>query len=126
MEKHEKAARPIARTLGIDGIHRTSFLVCELAGQVCPTLNYSGGHLHWLVNGGHNNISAITGIFKSAVGKFLEMGRVSRPRTVTTRDVERPTGLRFFSAVPEEVAEALRDHLDEVYVPVPKSRKRTK
>jgi DNA/RNA endonuclease G (NUC1) len=38
---------------------------------------------------------------------------------VTTREVERLTGLWFFS-------EALRDHFDEVYVPVPKSRKRSK
>lgn len=45
---------------------------------------------------------------------------------VTTRAVEKLTGLRFFSAVSEEVAEALQDHLDEVYVPAPKSRKRTK
>jgi len=45
---------------------------------------------------------------------------------LTTRDVERLTGLRFFSAVPEELAEAVRDHLDEVYVSVPKSRKRSK
>jgi DNA/RNA endonuclease G (NUC1) len=45
---------------------------------------------------------------------------------MTARAVEKLTGLRFFSAVPEEVAEALRDHLDEVKVPVPKSRKRSK
>jgi endonuclease G, mitochondrial len=43
---------------------------------------------------------------------------------VKTRAVEELTGLRFFSGVPEEVAEALRDHLDEVYVPVPKARKK--
>ena len=44
---------------------------------------------------------------------------------VTARAVEKLTGLRFFSALrDEEVAEALRDHLDEVYVPVPKSRKK--
>jgi endonuclease G len=42
----------------------------------------------------------------------------------TAREVEKLTGLRFFAAVPEEVAEALRDHLDEVYVPAPKSKKK--
>jgi endonuclease G len=35
---------------------------------------------------------------------------------VTARAIERRTGLRFFQGMPEEVAEALRDHLDEVEV----------
>jgi DNA/RNA endonuclease G (NUC1) len=43
---------------------------------------------------------------------------------VKARAEEKLTGLRFFSGVPEEVAEALRDHLDDVYVPVPKARKK--
>jgi endonuclease G len=42
----------------------------------------------------------------------------------TARAVEKLTGLRFFSQVPEEVASELRDHLDEVYVPAPKSKKK--
>jgi endonuclease G len=45
---------------------------------------------------------------------------------ITTRAVEKLTGLRFFSVVPGEVAEALRDHLDDVSVPAPKTRKRSK
>jgi endonuclease G len=48
----------------------------------------------------------------------------SKYRT-TARAVEKLTGLRFFSAVQDaELADALRDHLDEVYVPAPKSRKK--
>jgi endonuclease G len=40
---------------------------------------------------------------------------------VAPRDIEKRTGLKFFSAVPdEEVAQALRDHLDDVEVRVPK------
>jgi endonuclease G, mitochondrial len=41
---------------------------------------------------------------------------------VTTRQVERLTGLRFFPAVEEDVREALRDHLDKVEVRAPRSR----
>jgi endonuclease G len=41
----------------------------------------------------------------------------------TARKVEKLTGYRFFRNVPEEVAEALRDHLDEVEVKVPGGRK---
>jgi endonuclease G len=43
----------------------------------------------------------------------------------TAREVEKLTGLRFFQNVPDEVAEALRDHRDEVEVRV-KERKRKK
>jgi endonuclease G len=43
----------------------------------------------------------------------------------TARAVEKLTGLRFFSAVPQEVADELRDHRDEVYVPAPKSQKKS-
>jgi endonuclease G len=44
----------------------------------------------------------------------------------TAREVEKLTGFRFFRNVPEEVAEALRDHRDtvEVRVPVPKRPKK--
>jgi endonuclease G, mitochondrial len=42
---------------------------------------------------------------------------------VTTRAVEKLAGYRFFTNVPEEVAEALRDHLDEVHVPVSQPRR---
>jgi endonuclease G len=35
---------------------------------------------------------------------------------VTARAIEKRTGLRFFGGVPEDVAEALRDHLDEVEI----------
>jgi endonuclease G len=42
---------------------------------------------------------------------------------VTTREVEKLTGYRFFTALPEELAEALRDHLDEVKVRVPPARR---
>jgi DNA/RNA endonuclease G (NUC1) len=41
----------------------------------------------------------------------------------TAREVERLTKLRFFRNVPEEVAEALRDHEDRVEVRVPKARR---
>jgi DNA/RNA endonuclease G (NUC1) len=36
----------------------------------------------------------------------------------TARDVEKLTGFRFFRNVPEDVAEALRDHRDSVVVRV--------
>jgi endonuclease G len=42
----------------------------------------------------------------------------------TARKVEALTGNRFFRDVPEEVAEALRDHLDDVEVPVSTPRYR--
>lgn len=42
---------------------------------------------------------------------------------VTARHVEKLTGYTFFRNVPVEVAEALRAHVDEVEVRVPKSRK---
>jgi hypothetical protein len=45
--------------------------------------------------------------------------------TVSAREIERLTGFRFFGNVPEEVAEALRDHRDEVEVPI-RERKRRK
>ena len=41
---------------------------------------------------------------------------------VTTREIEKLTGYRFFTALPEELAEALRDHRDEVKVRVPPPR----
>jgi endonuclease G, mitochondrial len=41
---------------------------------------------------------------------------------VTTRQIEKLTGLRFFPKVEEEVREALLDHLDKVEVRVPRSR----
>ncbi len=40
----------------------------------------------------------------------------------TARKVEKLTGLKFFSALPQDLAEALRDHLDEVEVRVPTPR----
>jgi endonuclease G len=43
----------------------------------------------------------------------------------TAREVEKLTGFHFFQNVQEEVAEALRDHRDEVTVRV-KERKRKK
>jgi endonuclease G len=42
----------------------------------------------------------------------------------TARAVEKLTGFRFFSTVPDDVAEELRDHLDDVGVKAPTSRKR--
>jgi endonuclease G len=42
---------------------------------------------------------------------------------MTARKVEKLTGFRFFRNVPAEVADALRDHLDEVKVRVPKGTK---
>ncbi len=41
---------------------------------------------------------------------------------VRARNVERLAGLRFFRDLPSEVADALRDHLDEVHVPVGQPR----
>jgi endonuclease G len=41
---------------------------------------------------------------------------------VTPRAVEKLTGFQFFRSVPEDVASALRDHLDEVYVPYSRPR----
>jgi endonuclease G len=43
---------------------------------------------------------------------------------VTTREVEKLTGLHFFSSLEPELADALRDHLDKVDVPVPRTRKK--
>jgi endonuclease G len=43
----------------------------------------------------------------------------------TAREVEKLTGFRFFRNVPTDVAEALRDHRDEVRVPAPKTSKKT-
>ncbi len=40
----------------------------------------------------------------------------------TAYQAEKLTGLRFFSALPLDLAETLRDHPDEVKVPVPTSR----
>ncbi len=40
----------------------------------------------------------------------------------STRQIERLTGDRFFSNVPEEVAEALRDHVDDVDIPASNPR----
>ena len=45
----------------------------------------------------------------------------TRYRT-SVRAVEKLTGLRFFSAVPDDVAEALRDHVDDVEVRVAEPR----
>jgi endonuclease G len=42
---------------------------------------------------------------------------------VTARAIEKRTGLRFFRDVPEEVAEALRDHRDEVEIREPAPRR---
>jgi endonuclease G len=42
----------------------------------------------------------------------------------TARAVEKLTGFRFFQGVPDDVAGELRDHLDEVGVKAPTSRKR--
>jgi endonuclease G len=48
----------------------------------------------------------------------------TRYRT-TARAIEKLTGFRFFQAgVPDEIAEELRDHLDDVKVGMPRSRKR--
>jgi endonuclease G, mitochondrial len=41
---------------------------------------------------------------------------------VSVRQVERLTGYKFFPAVPEEVAAALKDRVDEVEVRVPRPR----
>ncbi len=41
----------------------------------------------------------------------------------TARKVEKLTGLKFFSALPQDLADALRDHLDEVEVRVPASKR---
>jgi DNA/RNA endonuclease G (NUC1) len=41
---------------------------------------------------------------------------------VTTRQVEKLTGLHFFPAVEAETREALLDHLDKVEVRAPRSR----
>jgi endonuclease G len=43
---------------------------------------------------------------------------------VTAREIEKLTGLRFFPALPPELADALRDHLDKVDIPVPRTRKK--
>jgi endonuclease G len=45
---------------------------------------------------------------------------------VTARAVEKRTGMRFFRGVPEDVAEALRDHLDEVEIREPAPRRPAK
>jgi len=42
---------------------------------------------------------------------------------VSTRAVEKLTGFRFFASVPDDVAEALREHVDEVNVPVARPRR---
>jgi endonuclease G len=42
---------------------------------------------------------------------------------VRASQVEKLTGLKFFRALPEELADALRDHLDEVNVPVRQPRR---
>jgi endonuclease G len=41
---------------------------------------------------------------------------------VSTRAVEKLTGYSFFSTLPKDVADALRDHVDEVEVPVARPR----
>jgi endonuclease G len=45
---------------------------------------------------------------------------------VSTGVVERLTGYTFFRAVLEEVAAALREHVDDVTVQVPRSRERSR
>jgi endonuclease G len=45
---------------------------------------------------------------------------------VSTRAVEKLTGYRFFSALPEELAGALREHVDDVEVRTPRPRHETK
>jgi endonuclease G len=42
---------------------------------------------------------------------------------VTTRQVEKLTGFRFFSTLPEDLADALRDHVDEVEIPAVRPRR---
>jgi endonuclease G, mitochondrial len=42
----------------------------------------------------------------------------------TARHIEKLTGYRFFQGVPDEIAEELRDHLDDVAVREPRTRKR--
>jgi len=42
---------------------------------------------------------------------------------VSTRAVEKLTGFRFFASVPDDVADALRDHVDEISVPVARTRR---
>src|SRR5262245_54081167 len=42
----------------------------------------------------------------------------------SARAVEKLTGLRFFSRLPGELADALRDHVDKVEVPAPRRRSR--
>jgi len=37
---------------------------------------------------------------------------------VSTRAVEKLTGFRFFASVPDDVGDALRDHVDDISVPV--------
>jgi endonuclease G len=44
----------------------------------------------------------------------------------TTRAVEKLTGLRFFSSLPDELANDLRDHEDKVFVAPPRKRKKAK
>jgi endonuclease G len=46
------------------------------------------------------------------------------PYRTTARQIEKRTGFTFFRAVPEDVAEALRDHQDEVEVPAEHRRRR--
>jgi len=41
----------------------------------------------------------------------------------SARHIEKLTGLRFFGTVPDDVAEALRAHVDDVAVRVPKSKR---
>jgi endonuclease G len=43
---------------------------------------------------------------------------------VAPRDVEKLTGYTFFRNVPEEVAQALREHVDDVELAVPAPRRR--
>jgi hypothetical protein len=42
---------------------------------------------------------------------------------VSTRAVEKLSGCRFFSTLPEELADALRDHVDEVEIPAARPRR---
>ena len=60
---------------------------------------------------------------KHDLDEFLRMGTpVGTFGRVATRDVERLTGYRFFSTLPDDLAEALRDHVDQVEIRAPRTR----
>jgi endonuclease G len=65
------------------------------------------------------NTRVIATIFPNDQSVNYDWGRYR----VTTRQVEKLSGCRFFSALPKDVAEALRDHLDEVEIPAARPRR---